>query len=75
MDKQNIEELTFEEALAELETIVAKLESGELTLEDSLALYERGQQVANRCNSQLENASLRIEQLTADGEIIELPSP
>jgi exodeoxyribonuclease VII small subunit len=75
MDTQNIEELTFEEALAELEAIVAKLESGELTLEASLALYERGQQVANRCNSQLENASLRIEQLTADGEIIELPSP
>lgn len=75
MEQKNVEELAFEEALAELESIVAQLETGELTLEASLSLFERGQQLAKRCNIQLETASLRIEQLTADGEIIELPSP
>ncbi len=75
MEQQKVEALTFEEALAELESIVAQLEAGELTLEVSLSLFERGQQLAKRCNTQLESASLRIEQLTADGEIIELPSP
>ncbi len=67
-----IAELTFEQALVELEEIVTKLEAGELTLEESLALFERGQQLANRCNVQLDKATLRVEQLTADGEIIEL---
>jgi exodeoxyribonuclease VII small subunit len=74
MDQKNVEELSFEEALAELEDIVAQLEAGDLTLEASLTLFERGQQLATRCNTQLEQASLRIEQLTADGEIVELPS-
>ncbi len=75
MEQKSVEELTFEEALAELEAIVAKLETGELTLDASLTLFERGQKLATRCNIQLEKANLRIEQLTADGEIIELPSP
>jgi exodeoxyribonuclease VII small subunit len=67
-----IEELTFERALLELEEIVSKLEAGELTLEESLALFERGQLLANRCNVQLDEATLRVEQLTSDGEIVEL---
>lgn len=70
-----LEALSFEMALQELETIVARLEAGELTLDESLALFERGQKLAERCNKQLDQANLRIEQLTADGEIIELPSP
>lgn len=65
-------ELTFETALQELEKIVAKLESGDLTLEESLSLYERGQQLAIFCNQQLDQATLRVEQLTADGEIVEI---
>jgi exodeoxyribonuclease VII small subunit len=75
MSQKSADELTFEEALAELESIVAQLESGELALEASLVLFERGQHLATKCNTQLEQASLRIEMLTADGEIIELPSP
>lgn len=65
-------ELTFEAALKELELTVAKLESGDLTLEESLALYERGQQLSNHCQVQLEQATLRVEQLSTDGEIVEL---
>ncbi|MCB9008465.1 MAG: exodeoxyribonuclease VII small subunit [Ardenticatenaceae bacterium] len=64
--------LSFEDALAELEKIVAQLESGDLTLEASLDLFEKGQKLAQQCNVQLETAVLRIEQLTPDGEIAEL---
>ncbi len=62
--------LTFENALQELETIVLRLEDGDLTLEESLGLYERGQILATYLNQQLDQASLRVEQLTADGEIV-----
>lgn len=63
-------DLSFEEALEALETAVAQLESGDLALEEALALYERGQQLSDYCSQQLETAVLRVEQVTADGEII-----
>ncbi len=66
------EELTFEEALRALEEAVARLEAGDLTLEESLSLYERGQKLARYCQEYLEQAALRIEFLTEDGEIAEL---
>ena len=68
----NVDQLTFESALKELEATVAKLEEGDLTLEESLALFERGQQLAVYCQSQLDGAVLRMEQLTSDGEIVDL---
>jgi exodeoxyribonuclease VII small subunit len=67
-----VEDLSFEEALTELEQTVAQLESGNLTLDGSLALFERGQRLAIRCGQLLDRAHLRIEQLTEDGEIITL---
>jgi len=63
-----VEELTFEEAFAELEETVRRLEAGGLTLEESLALYERGQALAARCNHQLDQAELKVRQLTPEGE-------
>jgi exodeoxyribonuclease VII small subunit len=66
------ENLTFETALIELQNIVNQLEDGDLTLEKSIQLFERGQQLAAYCAKQLDEATLKIEQLTADGEIIEL---
>lgn len=65
------ERMNFEEALSELEQIVGRLESGDLSLEESLALFERGQALAAHCNSRLQAAALRVEQLTEDGEILE----
>ena len=65
-------DLTFETALSELEHLVSRLEAGELMLEESLALFERGQQLADYCNKLLDNASLRVEQLTVDGEIVDV---
>ena len=67
-----LDSLSFEEALVELEKVVMRLEEGELTLEEALALFERGQALARLCDGQLETATLRVEQLTEDGELVEI---
>jgi exodeoxyribonuclease VII small subunit len=54
---------SFEEALVELEDIVTQLEAGDLSLEESLALFERGQRLAVLCNQVLDKAELRLEQI------------
>ncbi len=73
---ENISDLTFEQALIALEQTVEQLEAGELSLEQSLEIFERGQKLAAYCNGLLEQASLKVEQLTADGEIIDIsPQP
>ena len=58
-----VEELTFEQAFEEMEQIVRQLEDGQLSLDDSLALYERGQALSARCQHLLENAELKVQQL------------
>ncbi len=58
------ESLPFEVAFAQLEDIVRKLESGSLSLDESLELFERGQRLAAHCNLQLDEAELKIQQLT-----------
>jgi exodeoxyribonuclease VII small subunit len=63
-----IEELTFEEAFTELEETVRKLETGGLSLEESLALYERGQALAVHCGRQLDEAELKVRQLAPEGQ-------
>jgi len=63
----------FEAAIAELETIVKKLEEGDLALEQSLALYERGVQLSRFCHAQLEQAERRIEILNERGELKPAP--
>jgi exodeoxyribonuclease VII small subunit len=59
----------FEAAIAELETIVKKLEEGDLQLEKSLELYERGVQLSRFCHARLEDAEKRIEILNERGEL------
>ncbi len=54
---------TFEQLFAELEETVEKLEAGNLTLDESLALYERGMLLARQCGTQLDQAELRIREL------------
>lgn len=58
--------LPFEQALRKLEEIVARLEKGELTLEESLSLYEQGIGLARQCHAKLEEAEGRIEVLIKD---------
>ncbi|MCS7178745.1 MAG: exodeoxyribonuclease VII small subunit [Anaerolineae bacterium] len=67
-----VSEMTFEEALTELEEVVRRLEAGGLTLEESLALYERGQALAAYCNRQLDQAELKVSQLSPDGTLLPL---
>ncbi|MBL8293561.1 MAG: exodeoxyribonuclease VII small subunit [Bryobacterales bacterium] len=57
----------FEEALSELEEIVKKLEAGDLKLEQTLQLFERGIQLRDRCQKDLSNAETRIETLVRRG--------
>ena len=63
----------FEAAIAELEAIVKKLEDGDLALETSLALYERGVQLSRFCHARLEEAERRIEILNERGELTAAP--
>jgi exodeoxyribonuclease VII small subunit len=64
----------FEAAIAELESIVKKLEEGDLPLEQSLALYERGVQLSRFCHARLEEAERRIEILNERGELKPAPA-
>ena len=64
----------FEAAIAELETIVKKLEDGDLTLESSLVLYERGVQLSRFCHTRLEDVERRIEILNERGELKPAPA-
>jgi exodeoxyribonuclease VII small subunit len=65
----SIEELSFEEAFRDLEETVQRLEAGDLTLEESIALFERGQALAQHCSAALDQAELRVSQLAGiEGE-------
>ena len=64
-----INELSFEAAYAELETVITKLESGEVPLEESVALFERGRQLSDHCQALLDKAELRVNQLSGDGRV------
>jgi exodeoxyribonuclease VII small subunit len=61
-------EQSFESAFAELEEVVRQLEEGELSLEDAMSLYERGQALSRFCQDQLDRAELRVRQLEASAE-------
>ena len=65
----DIDSMTFETALAELEAIVAKLENGKIGLEESIGIYERGERLKAHCEKMLKDAEARIEKITlrADG--------
>ena len=64
----------FEAALTELETIVRRLEQGDLTLENSLSLYERGVTLSRYCHAKLEDVERRIELLNERGELKAAPA-
>ena len=61
-----IEELTYEEALAELEQIVESLEGEQNPLDEAMKVYERGQALAKRCGVLLESAQLKVQQLSGE---------
>lgn len=58
-----VDKMSFEEALAELEGIVRQLEAGEVELEKSIAIYERGAALKAHCEARLKSAELKVEQI------------
>jgi exodeoxyribonuclease VII small subunit len=69
-DKNNsdIGQLPFERAIEELESIVKRLEEGKVPLEESVAIYERGEALKKRCEDLLRQAEARVEKITLDAE-------
>lgn len=64
--EQAVQELSYEEALAELEQIVSALEGEQNKLEEAMKLFERGQALAERCGILLEAAELKVKQVAGD---------
>lgn len=61
-----VEELSYEEAMAELESIVDSLEDGQSPLEDAMKLFERGQALVTHCGVLLESAQLKVQKLSGE---------
>jgi len=68
-ESKPIDKLTYEQAYAELEAVVSALETGEQSLDEALALFERGQGLSKRCVELLDKAELKIQKLS--GETLE----
>jgi exodeoxyribonuclease VII small subunit len=66
--KSELEGVSFEKALAELELIVQKLEGGQVDLEESISLYERGAALKAHCEAKLRAAQERIEKIVVSGD-------
>jgi exodeoxyribonuclease VII small subunit len=62
----DVKKLSFERAMEELETIVKRLEDGKVPLEESVAIYERGEALKRRCEELLRQAEARVDKITTD---------
>ena len=65
-NSNDVRQLTFERAIEELESIVKRLEDGKVPLEESVAIYERGEALKRRCEELLRLAEARVEKITTD---------
>jgi exodeoxyribonuclease VII small subunit len=65
-DNADVAALPFEKALAELESIVQRLEKGDVALEESIRIYERGEALKGRCEKLLREAEARVDKITRD---------
>ena len=68
LQAETLDELSFEQALEELDTIVQKLESGEALLEDSISAYERGISLKKHCEQKLKEAQTKIEKISINND-------
>ena len=64
--KMDVKKLSFELAIEELESIVTRLEGGKVPLEESVAIYERGEALKRRCEELLRQAEARVDKITTD---------
>lgn len=65
-NQSDVKKLSFERALEELESIVKRLEDGKVPLEESVAIYERGEALKRRCEELLRQAEARVDKITTD---------
>ena len=63
-----VEKMSFEQAMKELESVVDRLERGEVALEESIALYERGAKLKKRCEDELKRAEEKVAAITLDAD-------
>lgn len=68
MSDTAVTKMSFEDAMKELETVVGQLESGDVPLEDSIALYERGAALKEHCQKKLAEAEEKVAKITFDGD-------
>lgn len=68
MSDKSITDMSFEQALEELESIVEKLERGDAPLDESINIYQRGAQLKAHCEAKLKNAQLKVEKIVLDGQ-------
>lgn len=68
MSDTPVSEMSFEEAMAELEKVLGQLERGDVPLDESIALYERGAALKKRCETKLKEAEEKVAAITLDGE-------
>ncbi len=68
MSEKPVDELSFEEAMKELETVVDQLERGDVPLDASITLYERGAALKKRCESELKRAEEKVAAITLDAD-------
>ena len=66
MSDQPVDQMTFEQAMKELESVVGKLERGDVPLDESIALYERGALLKARCEAKLKEAEEKVAAITLD---------
>ncbi|MGV6805817.1 MAG: exodeoxyribonuclease VII small subunit [Ruegeria sp.] len=68
MTETPVEQMTFEQAMKELEAVVGQLERGDVALDQSIALYERGAKLKKRCEDELKRAEEKVAAITLDAD-------
>ncbi|MGR3343306.1 MAG: exodeoxyribonuclease VII small subunit [Paracoccaceae bacterium] len=68
MSDKKVSEMSFEDAMAELESVVGQLERGDVPLDESIRLYERGAALKKRCQEKLKEAEEKVAAITLDGD-------
>ena len=71
-ENTSLDDLTFEQAYAQLESVITALEGGEVPLDEAVGLYEQGRKLSARCQALLDDAELRISRLGDDGDVTPL---
>jgi exodeoxyribonuclease VII small subunit len=73
-EKQSLDQLSYEQAYEELQVVIEQLEAGDKPLDETLALYERGQALYQHCTTLLDQAELKVQQINEDGALDDFSS-